>query len=146
MTPVLALPPCCTVRSVADARIALADGRPVTLLSAPGAASFGGAAVWIALVAALREEPGAGHFFDLLDCGDAPGRALEALRLGQRHLVFDGEERARDALQERASRLDAVIWPERPRSLDLAPYLRAPDEARRRVALWLDRHGSFRRP
>ena len=56
---------------------ALAPGLKVTLLSPPGFAGYAGAPWWQALLRAAQ--------FDgpsLLDCGDAPGRALEALRIG----------------------------------------------------------------
>ena len=128
------LPPCCVVRGFDEGRLALRDGRPVTLLSAPAAASFGGAATWIALVAALRVAHPCLAFHDILDCGDAPGRALEALRLGQRHLVFTGAAGVRQALRERAAALDATVLAERPAALDLSLYARAPEEAARRLA------------
>ena len=137
MTASSRLPPCCVVRGIADGRLALGDGRPVTLLSAPGAASFGGAATWIALVDALRDERASVPFRDILDCGDTPGRALEALRLGQRLLVFTGTSPVRMALCERAAPRGAVILGQRPEALDLSPYVRAPAEAAKRLARWL---------
>ena len=111
MTVSFRLPPCCVVRGLFEGRLALRAGRPVTLLSAPGAASFGGSASWI-----------------------APGRALEALRLGQHILVFTGEAPAEQALRERAAALGATVLAERPPALDLWLYVRAPDEAARRLA------------
>lgn len=125
MTPHAAAPVCVLVRGLPDGRTALARWPAVTLLSVPAAASFGGAAVWRALVDALRLEWPAHPFTDILDCGDAPGRALEALRLGQRVLVFDGAEPVRRALVERARPLGATILPTRPPALDLARLGRA---------------------
>ena len=119
MTVSFRLPPCCVVRGLVEGRLALRAGRPVTLLSAPGAASFGGSASWIALVGTLRAEHPSLGFLDILDCGDAPGRALEALRLGQHILVFTGEASAEQALRERAAALGATVLAERPPALDL---------------------------
>jgi hypothetical protein len=76
-------PPAIIVHGLPDIRIALAPGRPVTLLSAPGAALYAGCGWWAALLAAA---PRAGPAF--LDCADAPGRAWEGLKLGLRGIVL----------------------------------------------------------
>jgi len=84
----MTLPPAVIIHGLADARAALAPHRPVTLLSAPGAASYAGCGWWRAVVAAaLAGHPGAA-VPDALDCAGAPGRALEALSLGCRLLVL----------------------------------------------------------
>ena len=73
----MTLPPAVLVQDRASIERALAPGLQVTLLSPPGFAGYAGAPWWQALLRAAR--------FDgpsLLDCGDAPGRALEALRIG----------------------------------------------------------------
>jgi hypothetical protein len=84
-----ALPPAVVVHGLEDACAALAPGLPVTLLSAPGAALFAGAGWWRALVAAARAAHPATPCADVLDCADAPGRAMEAIRAGQAVLVLD---------------------------------------------------------
>ncbi|WBO59727.1 hypothetical protein GT370_02085 [Acidocella sp. MX-AZ03] len=71
------------VHGLSAARMALAPGLAVTLLSAPGAALIMGAAWWCAL---LRDSGHAGP--SLLDCADAPGRAAEALALGCQGLIL----------------------------------------------------------
>ncbi len=135
------LPPAIVVRRLGDAVLAGADGRAVTLLSAPAAASFGGVLHWQALVAAARAECPDTPFVDLLDCGIAPGRALEALRLGQRRLVLAAAPALLASLRARAATVGAVVLDRRPDALDLSPFGRAPAEARRRVARWLDQAG-----
>lgn len=126
-------PPAVVVHGLADARDALAPGLPVTLVSAPGAALYAGAGWWTALMAAARAEHPDRSFDDLLDCGDAPGRAAEALRAGQRLIVLRG---VTPALHERvrlmAEALGAVLLPEMPEALDLAR-----PSARRRLSGWL---------
>jgi hypothetical protein len=67
------LPPAIIVHSLAHARAALAPGRPVTLLSAPGAALYAGCLWWAEL---LRAADATGP--SLLDCADATVAAIAA--------------------------------------------------------------------
>lgn len=67
------------VRSLDEARSALAAGHRL-LESPPGAALLQGVGWWLALLRLAREE--FGEFDSVLDCGDAPGAALGALRAG----------------------------------------------------------------
>ena len=142
------LAPAVMIHSAADARCALAPGLPVTLVSAPGAALYAGAAWWTALIAAARSAHPGSAFDDLLDCGDAPGRAAEALRAGQRGLVLrpvppGGYERVRLM----AEAMGAVLLPNMPEALDLSRR-----GAARGLADWLaeaavkpgDNEGGFR--
>jgi hypothetical protein len=125
------LPPAVIVHGLAQARAALAPGLPVTLLSAPGAACYAGVGWWRALVA--QAAAGGAAPPDILDCADAPGRALEALRRGQRLLVL--HVRASSVFEDIAGRamvLGAVVLPEAPRALDLAAR-----GAERRLLDWL---------
>ena len=128
------LPPAIVVRSLADARTALAPGLSVTLLSARGAAMFAGTLFWQALVraAGLHERPGCA---DILDCADGSGRALEALRLGQKLLVLDPSSVGAADIAERGARLGAIVMPRRPAALDLGEH-----GAHRRLAAWLASH------
>jgi hypothetical protein len=80
--------PAVIVHGLDDARRALSAGLPVTLLSAPGAALYAGCGWWRALVARAGEEFRGTAMADILDCGDGPGQALAALRIGQRRLVL----------------------------------------------------------
>jgi hypothetical protein len=114
LQPAPKLPPAIVVRSLADAIAALAPGLPVTLLSAPGAGVFAGTGWWRALVAAAREAHPATPCADVLDCADAPGRALEAIRAGQAVLVLDP---ACPAFARVATL--ATVLPVRPPALDL---------------------------
>ena len=110
-----------TVHSLAGAAAALAAAGPrgVLLLSAPGAAGFAGPAWFLALVAeAARLHPGVAHRA-ALDCADAAGTALAALRAGARLIVLDGACPAFGAVAGAADELGAEVWPTRPVSLDL---------------------------
>ena len=128
------LPPAVIVHGVADARAALAGGRPVTLLSARGAALYAGCLWWRELVAAARAACPATPAQDVLDCADAPGAAMAALSAEQRLLVLDAACPAFAAVLGAASTLGAVVLAQAPPALDLAER-----GARRALARWL--HG-----
>ncbi len=129
------LPPAVVIHGLAQAQAALAPGRAVLLLSAPGAAGFAGAGWWRALVGAAldgRRAP------DALDCGDQAGRALEALAAGCGIVIllpcpgFPG-------VAARAG--EAVVMSARPPALDLGQA-----GAARHLEAWLqgDRGGIIR--
>jgi hypothetical protein len=122
----MALPPCIVIHGPAHARLALSPGLPVTLLSAPAAALYAGAGWWRALIAATAPATP-----DIIDCADAPGRALEALSLGCRHLVLLPCP-AWDTVAARAEAQNAVLLAARPPALDLGR-----PGASRGVAAWL---------
>ncbi|MBN9509014.1 MAG: hypothetical protein J0I21_07830 [Alphaproteobacteria bacterium] len=126
------LPPAVVVHGLADAQRALREGRPVTLLSAPGAAVFAGCLWWRELAAAARAAHPATPAFDVLDCGDAPGQAMAALRTGQRLLILDPACPASAAVRSAAATLGAIVLAGRPPALDLGD-----PRARRRLARWL---------
>ena len=119
------LPPAVIVHGLDDARLALSQALPVTLLSAPWAGVYGGVGWWRALLEAA-EAPAA--VINILDCGDSPGRALSALRGGQRHLVL----RAPPAVLAGITARGGMVLPEPPAALDLG----VPGGARR-LAAWL---------
>ncbi len=83
------LAPAVIVHGLDDAQAALAVGRPVTLLSAPGAALYAGCLWWTALVAEARAGSPSVESSDILDCADAPGHALAAIRIGQPAIILD---------------------------------------------------------
>jgi len=126
--------PAVTVHGLEDARQALGAGRPVVLLSAEGAALFMGCGWWVALVRAARASFPATEAVDVLDCADAAGRAMEALRAGQRALVLAPDCAGFAAVRSAAGALSAIVLPQRPVSLDLAE-----PGAERRLAAWLQR-------
>jgi hypothetical protein len=119
--------PAVIVHSLAHARQALAPARPVTLLSARGAARYAGCLWWQELLAQSGHAGPA-----LLDCGDAPGRALEALKLGLTGLVLRCPPPAFAVVAEIAAAQRAVLMAEAPPALDLAE-----SGAVRRLLSWL---------
>lgn len=128
------LPPAVIVHGIDDARAALAVGLPVTLLSAPGAALYAGCGYWRALVAKAGAEAPGIVVSDILDCADAAGQALAALRLGQHILVLAPDAAGRPAVAAIAAGSGAMLLAARPPALDLART-----GAARRLGAWL--HG-----
>ena len=112
------LPQAVMVHGLQHARAALAPRLPVTLLSAPAAGAYAGVGWWRTLVTLAA---GGGTLPpDILDCGEATGRALEALRAGQRLLVVRAEPALFSNIAERAAQLGAAVLSEAPPALDLA--------------------------
>ncbi len=114
----MTLPPAVVIHGLAHARLALRPGRPVTLLSAPGAPSYAGCAWWRAVIAAARTEFPAMNPPDVLDCADAPGRALEALSVRCGIIVLRPGPAFAD-IARRAEAQGAIVLAEPPPSLDL---------------------------
>ncbi len=106
---------------------ALASGLPVTLLSAPGFALYGGCGWWQAL---LEQAAYQGPAF--LDCADAPGRAVEAVRLGLYGLILTAEPLIFARVHAIAAELGVVLLEAAPPALDLAKH-----NALRRLPAWL---------
>jgi hypothetical protein len=114
------LHPAVVVHGLGQLRAALRPGLPTTVLSAPGAAVFAGCMWWRALIGQGRTEYPLARFDDVLDCADAPGQAMAALRIGQRVLLLDPACPAFAAVNACASTVGAIVLPTRPAALDLA--------------------------
>jgi len=122
------------------AALTAADGRPVLIVSGRGAGAHAGAGWWQALLAAAEGADGA---MTALDCGEAPGPVLAAVRAGVADILCRPE--APDAGTSGppvAARLAALaaaggcrLWrPPLPPVLDLG-RVRDPAAAARR---WID--------
>jgi hypothetical protein len=115
--------PAIIVHSLDHARAALAAaaalGRPVTLLSAPGAAEYAGVA-WFGKVVTLAaaEWPDAAYH-GVIDCADRPGLVLAALRHGLTHVRFTGPKAAAEKLSAIAKEVGAELVIGRLNALDL---------------------------
>jgi len=127
-------PPAVVVHGFDHACTALACARPVTLLSGFGAGVYGGVGWWKALVEAARGTLPGAYAPDILDCADAPGAAMAALRLGQPAVILDRATPAFSAVAGAAATCGALLLDVRPPALDLA----APGAARA-LAAWLTR-------
>ena len=132
-------PPAVVVHGLADIARACAPGLRLALLSAPGAAIFAGPGWWLALIRrAHTNHPGL-IAADYLDCADASGLALAALRLGQKSLILDPACPAFSGAVATATALGARVRRTRPAALDLAER-----NADRRLAAWLSQGDSAR--
>ena len=112
--------PAVIVHGLADAQAAMAVGAPVTLLSAPGAAGFAGCLWWRALVAGAVAAFPDTVTMDILDCGDASGLAMGALRCGVSRLVLWRDSPGWAAVAAVADRQGGFVLTEAPAALDLA--------------------------
>lgn len=111
------------VHGIAHVRAALAAAREtgcaIRLVSAPSAAGYAGGAWFAALERSGRRAfPDVDATF-ILDCGDAPGWALAAIRAGVRHIRLSGNRRARDSVAAIAAASGARIVTGRLNTLDL---------------------------
>jgi hypothetical protein len=128
-----------TVHALADACAALAAAGPrgVLLLSAPAAGGFAGPGWFLALVAqAAARSPGVA-FEAALDCADAPGTALAAIRAGVRLVVLDGACPSHAAVAAAAAEAGARVLPGRPPALDLGRIDLRSRGGAARLAAWL---------
>jgi hypothetical protein len=110
--------PATVAHGLADAVAALeqaaAEGRGATLLSAPGAALYAGCGWWLALVTAARARHPKVPCTDILDCADATGQALAALRIGLNRLVLWPEAPGRDSVVAIAESRGGFVLPAAP--------------------------------
>lgn len=128
--------PAVMVHGAADAKAALAFGLPVTLLSAPGAAGFAGCLWWREIVAAARAAHPGTAATDILDCADASGLAMGALRSGVCRLVLWSDAPGRNRVAAIAEQQGGFVLPRAPAALDLAQH-----NAMRRLHTWLQASG-----
>ena len=132
--PVPVRSPAVTIHGLEDAVAALraSGGAPITLLSAPGAALFAGCMWWREVVRLAHEVVPHAEATDILDCADAAGAALAALRTGQKAIVLHATAPGREAVLAIAQGCGAIVLAEAPLTLDLAT-----SGARRRLDRWV---------
>jgi hypothetical protein len=124
--------PAVVIHSLSDARAVLTVGRPVTLLSATGAVVYAGSGWWRALIERARAEHPDIPLYDILDCGDASGLALGALRIGQPRIRLDATAPGHEAVVAIAASLGGEVLTHRPEAIDMSHR-----NATRRLADWL---------
>ncbi len=117
--------------------LSIAAGRPVLLLSAPGAALSTGPGWFKAVLdQAAAEHPGA-NFTAALDCAAAPGAALAALRAGFKLVIFDLCHPSAASVLGAAAEAGAEVLGSRPEALDMGALdPRRRDDERRIAALF----------
>lgn len=99
------------VHGIRDIGAALARHDRIVLRSAPGAGAFAGAGFWRALVALAHQQFPGRIEADILDCADAPGAAMAALRAGCRHVALDAGCPAFYAVSAAAAAIGASVLP-----------------------------------
>lgn len=121
----------------AEAALQAAGPRGVLLLSAPGAGGFAGPGWFLALAAEARRRHPAVPCVAALDCADAPGSALAALRAGVRVIVLESRCPAFGAVAAAAAELNARVLPARPPAFDLGRSDPNRRDTLARLAAWL---------
>lgn len=94
-------------------------GTGVLLLSPEGFAAYGGAGLFASIVAEASRQHPAVPLHAMLDCADAPGLALSALRIGIKSVRLGGRPAARRRVAAIARKLGAEVKAARPPALDL---------------------------
>ncbi|WP_207459386.1 hypothetical protein [Azospirillum sp. SYSU D00513] len=111
------------IHGLADALAALSTAselhRPLTLVSAPGAAAHAGALWFREVVAKARAAFPDVVVTAVLDCADRAGDVQGALASGVTHILFTGHPDAARALAEVAAARGAVLLQALPGALDL---------------------------
>jgi hypothetical protein len=111
------------VHDLANALAALAAadelGVAVTLTSAPGAANYLGPGYFSAMIEAARESHPDAIFEAVLDCGEAPGLALAALRQGIAAVRLRAPRKTLAKVAEIATAHGALLNPKTGPALDL---------------------------
>jgi len=91
----------------------------ITLMSAPNACAYGGAA-WFGQVIALAEAEIPGVLVkSVLDCGSSPGLALGAIRQGVKNIRVEVSSKVRHKIAEIARTSDATLFNGPIKALDL---------------------------
>ena len=124
--------PAVIVHGLGDACAVLALGRPVTLLSAPGAALYAGCLWWRDLIAQARRAYPGSTVADVLDCADGSGQAMAALRAGVTGLVLWQSAPGWNAVAALAAGQGGFVLAEAPPALDLAHQ-----SAARQLNVWV---------
>jgi hypothetical protein len=111
------------IHSLAHARAALAAASrlkvPVTLMSAEAAAGNAGPMWFLEVIEAARAEFPGVRLTAVLDCGEAPGFALAALRAGCGAIRFKGRGKVTAKIKAIAKQCGAKLIERRGRALDL---------------------------
>ncbi|HKU99419.1 MAG TPA: hypothetical protein VJR58_29275 [Vineibacter sp.] len=93
--------------------------RAVTLLAPPASTYTGGVGFWAA-IDKRRQELFADVTAELIvDCDGAPGHVMAALRVGLKHLIFDGNDAARTRLVDIVAKHGADLLQRPQAALDL---------------------------
>ncbi len=112
------------VHGIAHARAAAAAAATldvaVRIRSAPGAAAYGGAGWFLEIIEIVRAEYPNARIEASLDCADAPGYAMAALRRGAEMIRFRGTRAAGEKITQLVDAHGAVLDKSREAPLDLS--------------------------
>lgn len=107
-------------RVQAEWALRAAAGRPLLLLSAPGAALNAGPGWFRAMIEQAAAPFPNTPLTAALDCADAPGAALAAIRAGFKLIIFETSHPAAASVLGAAREIGAEVLNQRPKALDMA--------------------------
>jgi len=110
-------------------------GRPVTLISPPGAVASMGPDVFLEIIAQACDDAPQEAITAVMDCGNDPGQALAALRAGCNAIRLDADAGVLSKLRDMAGSKDAVLDGTPLALFDMAEPTATPDALQR----WLTR-------
>ena len=129
------------IHDLDHARAALAAAaefdRPVTLVSAPGAAGIAGAAWFLKVISLAAADHPDAAWDAVLDCADKPGHVLAALRQGAGAIRYTGSKRTAAKLAAIAEQCGARLETGRLKAHDL----RGEADPRAACRSWIDGKG-----
>ena len=102
---------------------AAASRRPITLLTAPGAAAYGGPGFYLAMVELAQQSHPKAAVRAIRDCGDDGAMAQMALQLGWRGVVLRGKAAVREKVCQIAETYGADVLARPPKAVDPGPEL-----------------------
>ncbi|MDI2089900.1 hypothetical protein [Commensalibacter oyaizuii] len=91
----------------------------INLISPENAITYLGVRWWQSFVTRASPILSNNIATNILDCGDHGGLAMAALRLGQRHILFDSSSPQLSVIQDRAQQIHAQVITQKPYSFDL---------------------------
>ncbi|MED5395426.1 MAG: hypothetical protein VX990_01860 [Pseudomonadota bacterium] len=103
----------------AAAAVAVELGVPLTLRSAPGAGAYLGAEVFQSIVDSACARCPEATVHAVLDCGDDPGLALLALRVGVKGIALKANKKVRVKIADIAAQYNAALEDDVGAHLDL---------------------------
>ncbi len=93
---------------------------PLLLLTPAGGAGYTGPAFYREIAQAMAEQWPRVECRWIVDCGDDPALALEALEFGFTEIFLSGNKTARDRVRDVARQTGASLWRRRPAARDLS--------------------------
>jgi|TARA_B100001750_G_scaffold217596_1_gene203072 hypothetical protein len=111
------------IHNIEHARAALrassATKIPIAVISAPYAGCYAGVSWFLKIEEKVRKEFSKSKAIFILDCGDEPGIALEAFRLGVKFIFLKGSKKIIKKVSEIGAKKKSALYQKKIQILDL---------------------------